>query len=317
MDTNQAFVLATEWLSSLSIDTDHLNKSLEHGVKVIEYIEYRQSPTAVPKAQFRVTWSSLKTNSPFEPNLTVTMSGTTKELIFLSIRDTSFWSRAQMIIPNAEAINNSGPKSGPSAAEIFGNAPGGRRIPLEHGANTKSLTAVAPQSEPFDVKSDTSNSGSNDILVWKPPAFEKPEDRLKRFLGGTSLLEVVKQPTKATLYRLSVDNPELFYEDVATYPKLGRGRRLPKSEAEMFSAFFLTPETYEFESNPFASHFTHRVEFGRGTNSVDFLVSTNDRYVKLYRNGLRLSPKELIPDAWEKLKRLLSAPKKNVGMDWR
>jgi len=97
INTNGAYLLASNWLASISVDVPRLEK--EHAAKITHY----QFMNHLPLPIFEVKWET-KMGGQLVPAVEVLITGDTKEIIHLRQVDSSYSSRPAMLIKDADAL---------------------------------------------------------------------------------------------------------------------------------------------------------------------------------------------------------------------
>ncbi|MCC6820202.1 MAG: hypothetical protein IT579_05665 [Verrucomicrobia subdivision 3 bacterium] len=100
--TNEAYQMAMQWLASIQVDVAALEKKYKPRIVHAECGNGNGVQRKVPV--FNVTWGGA---SDQEPIVCMSISGLTRELVYLSIADTRFSKRQPIVVPNALELNKS------------------------------------------------------------------------------------------------------------------------------------------------------------------------------------------------------------------
>jgi hypothetical protein len=96
-----AYELSKQWLSAISINVPALEKKHAHSVEHLHVQPTTDISSFVMLPVYVVAWGN--TNNPA---VSVTVLGSTKELLDLVINDTSFSSRPPLVVTNADELQN-------------------------------------------------------------------------------------------------------------------------------------------------------------------------------------------------------------------
>ncbi|MEI2727328.1 MAG: hypothetical protein V9H26_28670 [Verrucomicrobiota bacterium] len=100
--TNEAYQMAMQWLASIQVDVAALEKKYKPMSVQAEFGNGNGVQRKVPV--FNVTWGGA---SDQEPIVCMSISGLTRELVYLAMADTRFSKRQPIVVPNALELNKS------------------------------------------------------------------------------------------------------------------------------------------------------------------------------------------------------------------
>jgi len=177
MDTNGAHKLATQWLAKLSIDVARLELKLPGHVYQIPTRRTGVDGSNLPGVSnivttplFLVTWGDKPPPFDLVNPIRMKILGTTKELLELDIRDTSFFQHPPLQVTNAVELLGPLPSSREFMEKIFGG-----KIPYE--------IVAAPERV--------------EIGLLKQPSYENPGHKLRK---GPALLKTTDAKLISTIF---------------------------------------------------------------------------------------------------------------------
>ncbi len=123
IDTNSAYLLATQWLGSVDVAIEKLEARYQPAVAQQIFVEAGTAPFSLSNAPtcgsrtllpvFDITWGG---DADSSPPVWVQINGATKSLIHIRMEDTRFSKRPPIVVTNAASSRPASPRPGASSA---------------------------------------------------------------------------------------------------------------------------------------------------------------------------------------------------------
>ena len=258
IDTNGAYQLATQWLAAVGVDVPLLNQRCTVS-RAQRWFFAPAAPMGAPVAAtlgrqsvplFDVAWEDPNHRLPAQKAARVVVLGSSKSLVHLEVGDFAFSQRPPVVATNVAG--------------------------LELLLHPFFLTYTPPTNS-----------------IWKtpkgcPPRGLTPEQYQAWLLLslGEEVIQILEAPDQVRGYVLEVPTSFATPEQQQLFGMLVREGPLPvKAEtARKLAEFVMDWTSYRWEMGTFASQFPVRIEYVRGTNTVDLRYDPYDTSIQLFHN---------------------------------
>lgn len=271
ISAGEAYQLATQWLTSISMDVASLEKHYPPKISQQVYsgpenpnaTRFERGQPDIPSrtyiAYFEIAWDDGHLKEFQRPPVMVTVLGNTKELVRLQLADRSFLRRPPLLVPNQ--------------AE-FGLV-----------TNTDSFVPAVPATN------QAITPGPWRVPRWAPkPDFtpDQLQEWMAKFLGGTNVVQTLADPEQVKVYRLKeFDDLMKVRNNLEDYPAKRRPSSAKLAPAKLLGEKIASTSSYDWRLRAFMPNFKYRLQFIRDTNVVDVIIAPEESTLRVYSASRR------------------------------